>query len=152
MYSTFDILNNILYKLKTNTMNKIQKDLLLLPFFVKKIALTILSASILLMALSISKIIIFDKELIKTITDCGFLISFLLLAVTKNKIEDELTLRIRLKAFAATFIYGVVKVILELLISLVSDGSLSSGDGASQLLIGMFIFYFIMMFIMKRNM
>jgi hypothetical protein len=74
-----------------------------------------------------------------------------LLALTRNKIEDELTLRIRLKAFAASFIYGVVIVIIEPLINLLFDGSFLSDKGVIELLISMFFFYFIMMFIMKKN-
>jgi len=66
--------------------------------------------------------------------------------------EDELTLKIRLKALAGSFIYGVVVVIIiEPLISLLVDGKFFLGNGAQQLLISMFIFYFIMLYIMKKN-
>lgn len=132
-------------------MNKIQKDLQLLPVYFKKIALGIIIASILFMVLSISKTLTFDKELIKIISKSSFLISLLLLALTRNKIEDELTLKIRLKAFAASFIYGVVIVIVEPFINLLFDGSFLSDKGVTELLMSMFFFYFLMMFIMKKN-
>ncbi|MGB1284793.1 MAG: hypothetical protein ACPG44_10090, partial [Polaribacter sp.] len=88
---------------------------------------------------------------IKTVAKTGFLISLLLLVITRNKIEDELTLRIRLKAFAASFIYGVATVIVESFISLLFGNIFLTDKGVTELLISMFLFYFIMIFIMKKN-
>jgi hypothetical protein len=132
-------------------MNKIQQDLRLLPLNFRKVAYGLILLSGLLVILSISKTLTIDQEIVKTISKSTFLISLLLLALTRNKIEDELTLRIRLKAFAASFIYGVVIVIIEPLINLLFDGSFLSDKGVIELLISMFFFYFIMMFIMKKN-
>ena len=132
-------------------MNKIQQDLNLLPINFKKVAFGIMLISALLVVLSISKSLPIDKEIIKTVAKSGFLISLLLLVITRNKIEDELTLRIRLKAFAASFIFGVVMVIIEPFINLLFDGNLLSDKGVTELLISMFLFYFIMVFIMKKN-
>ena len=132
-------------------MNKIQQDLNLLPINFKKVAFGIMLISALLVVLSILKSLPIDKEIIKTVAKSGFLISLLLLVITRNKIEDELTLRIRLKAFAASFIFGVVMVIIEPFINLLFDGNLLSDKGVTELLISMFLFYFIMVFIMKKN-
>lgn len=132
-------------------MNKIQQDLKLLPTNFKKVAFGIMLISALLVVLSISKLLPIDKEIIKTVAKSGFLISLLLLVITRNKIEDELTLRIRLKAFAASFIYGVVIVIVEPFINLLFGDSFLSDKGVTELLISMFFFYFIMMFLMKKN-
>lgn len=133
------------------TMNEIQKDLRLLPTNFKKIALGIMLLSALLVLLSLSKILTIDKEIVKTISKSGFLISLLLFAITRNKIEDELTLRIRLKAFAASFIYGVVIVIIDPFINLLIGDNFFADKGVAELLITMFFFYFIMIFIMKKN-
>jgi hypothetical protein len=132
-------------------MNKIQQDLKLLPTNFKKVAFGIMLISALLVVLSISKLLPIDKEIIKTVAKSGFLISLLLLVITRNKIEDELTLRIRLKAFAASFIYGVGIVIIEPFINLLFGGSFLTEKGVTELLISMFLFYFIMIFIMKKN-
>ena len=132
-------------------MNKIQQDLKLLPTNFKKVAFGIMLISALLVVLSISKLLPIDKEIIKTVAKTGFLISLLLLVITRNKIEDELTLRIRLKAFAASFIYGVATVIVESFISLLFGNIFLTDKGVTELLISMFLFYFIMIFIMKKN-
>lgn len=132
-------------------MNKIQKDLKLLPSNFKTIAFVLMFISILFITLSKSEVITIDKEMIKTISKSGFLISLLLLALTKSKIEDELTLKIRLKAFAASFIYGVVIVIVEPFVNLLFGDNFLSDMGVTELLITMFLYYFIMMFLMKKN-
>jgi|TARA_B110000093_G_C12862693_1_gene364163 hypothetical protein len=132
-------------------MNKIQQDLRLLPGHFKKVAFGIMLLSALLVVLYILKVLTIDKEIVETTAKSGFLISLLLLVITRNKIEDELTLRIRLKAFTASFIYGVVIVIVEPFINLLFGDSFLSDKGVTELLINMFFFYFIMMFLMKKN-
>ena len=132
-------------------MNKAQNDLRLLPAIFKKIGFTLLLISVLFAALSISKLLQIDKVLAMTLFKSGMLISLLLLALTKNKIEDELTLKIRLKALAATFIYGVVVVIIEPLISLLFNGNFLFDKAAPELLMSMFLFYFLMLYMMKKN-
>ena len=132
-------------------MNEIQKDIRLLPTYFKKIAWGIMLLTVLFAVLSLSKIINIDKKIIRLIIESSLLISLLLLALTRSKIEDELTLRIRLKAFTASFVYGVLFVIIGPFINLLfGDKSLMTGN-VFALLVSMFTFYFIMMFIMKRN-
>lgn len=132
-------------------MNKTQNDLRLLPAIFNKIGFTLLLLSVLFAALSISKILPIDKVLAMTLFNSVILISLLLLALTKNKIEDELTLKIRLKALAGTFIYGVVVVIVEPLISLLFNGNFLFDNAAPELLVSMFLFYFFMLYILKKN-
>lgn len=132
-------------------MNKIQQDLRLLPGYFKKVAFGIMLFSALLVVLSTLKVLTIDKEIVKTIVKSVFLISLLLLVITRNKIEDELTLKIRLKAFAFSFIYGVIIVIIEPFIYLLFGDSFLSDKGVTELLISMFFCYFIMMFLMKKN-
>lgn len=132
-------------------MNKIQKDLLLLPVHFKKVAFGIMVLFVLFVVLSLSKVLTIEKDIVKTIASSGFLISLLLLAITKSRTEDERTLRIRLQAFAASFIYGVGVVIIEPFINLLFDNNFLSDKGVTELLISMFFFYFIMFFILRRN-
>jgi len=132
-------------------MNKIQKDLWLLPANFKKIAFGIMLLSVLFVILAISKVLTIDREIVKTISESTILISLLLLALTKNKIEDEMTLRIRLKAFAASFIYGAVIVVVEPFLNLLFGDRFLFEKNTVELLISMFLFYFIMMFLMKKS-
>ena len=132
-------------------MNKIQQDLRLLPINFKKAAYGIMFLCALFTTLSMLKVLTIDKEIVKTISKSFFLISLLLLALTENKIEDELTLRIRLKAFAGSFIFGVGAVIAEPFINLLFDGDFSSDKGVTELMMTMFFFYFGMTYLMKKN-
>ncbi len=127
-------------------MNTNQTDLKLLSPIFKKIAFGIMALSIVFLILNATKILSIEKEAIETITKSGFLVSLLLLAVTRNKVEDERTLKIRLKAFTASFIYGVIIVIINPLINFNF-----MAKSAINILITMFIFYFILVFLMKRK-
>jgi hypothetical protein len=132
-------------------MTKNQQDLRLLSKPYKKVALGILLFSTLILILSISKTLPIDKDIAKIISKTGLLVSLLLFALTKNKIEDELTSRIRLKAFAGTFIFGVVLVIVQPFVNLLFQNRFLSEKGASEILISMFIFYFIIFYYTLKN-
>ena len=124
-------------------MNKIQKDLNLLPRYWKKIAYWLLTISIIFAILTSSKILTIDKEIAKTISVIGVLISLLILALTKNKVEDELVSKIRLKAFALSFIFGVVWVTITPIMNILFEKNFLFDTYAPQLLITMLIFYFL---------
>ena len=132
-------------------MDKSQFELRLLPIYFKTVALGIMLVTFCFSLLSVFEIITFDKEVAKTISKSVFLIALLILAISKNKIEDELTLVIRLKAFTASFIFGVLIVIIDPIINLFFEGMLLLDKGVTELLIGMLLYYFFMFFLMKRN-
>ncbi len=133
-------------------MNKTQNNLRLLPRRFKKLAYSLLALSILFITLSVTKVIAIDDEIAKTIFSSGVLLSFLLLALTRDKIEDELTLVIRLKALASSFIFGVGYVVVSPFVSWLFDGEFIVEDwGIEGLLLTMFLFYFGMFGLMKRN-
>jgi hypothetical protein len=132
-------------------MDKNHQDLRLLPVHFKKIAFGIFTLSFLLFVLTISKVILIDEDIVKTISKTGVLISLLLLALTKNKIEDELTSRIRLKAFASSFIFGVAYVSVEPFVSLLFKDGFLSDKGVIEVLITMFLFYFIIFYYLLKK-
>ena len=119
-----------------------QFRLRLLPTNFKKVGLGVLVLSVLFFFLRISDVLTIDKLLVLIITKTGVLVSLLLLALTKNKVEDELTSRIRLNAFASSFIFGVGIIIVEPFVKLLFHHRFFSDTGATGLLIAMFIFYF----------
>jgi hypothetical protein len=124
-------------------MNKTQNNLRLLPRRFKKLAYSLLALSILFITFSVTKVIAIDDEIAKTIFRLGVLLSFLLLALTRDKIEDELTLVIRLKALASSFIFGVGYVVVSPFVSWLFDGEFIVEDlGIEGLLLTMFLFYF----------
>jgi len=61
-------------------MHKNHQDLRLLPVHFKKVAFGIFILSVLFIVLTISKVIPVDKDIVKTISKTGFLVSLLLLA------------------------------------------------------------------------
>jgi len=133
-------------------MNNIQKDLRLLPTYFKKIAFSLIGVSVLFLVLSITKLLPIEKELVKLITKNTILISLLLLAITSNKTEDELTHKNRLKAFAGAFIFGVVFTIVSSISNyLFPEFVSSSNTGITYVLIQMFIIYFISIYTMKKS-
>ncbi len=75
----------------------------------------------------------------------------MLLAFSKEKVENEQTYRFRAKALSASIIYGVVSVIIHPIISFALDGNFVLDSDASTILIQMFIFYFIMKYIFYQN-
>jgi hypothetical protein len=132
-------------------MNSSQNNLRLFPRYFNKIGLGIILGIIVFMLLSFFEIFFIDKEVAKTITKTLFLISLLIFSITRSKIEDELTVAIRLKAFAASFIFGVMIVIVDPFVNLVFEGVFLLEKGAVELLISMLLFYFFMVFLMKKN-
>lgn len=132
-------------------MNKIQQDLRLLPVHYKKYAFGIMIFSVLFIVLTKSKLLPIDKDIVKEISRTGILVSLFMLAFTKNKVEDELTSKIRLKALAGAFLYGVVIVILNPFLNILFQHSFSSDKGGAELVIGMLIFYFIIFYLSLKN-
>lgn len=132
-------------------MKNLQKTPKLLPNYYKKIGLAIIGIFIVIIVLSSNNVINVEKDLLKYITDSILLIAFLLIALSKDKIEDELTIVIRLRAFTATFIFGVMITIIDPYVNLLFEGIFYSERTATELLSGMFIYYFIMLFIMKKS-
>ena len=88
-----------------------QFELRLLPNYFKKIGVGILVLSVLFYLLWTYKILTIDKLVVLTISKAGIIFSLMILSWTKTKMEDELTTRLRLIAFASSFGYGGVFII-----------------------------------------
>ncbi len=132
-------------------MKKNQKDLLLLPYYFRGIAFGILTLSFTFVGLTLLDIISLGKEIESLIFQELFLVGLLLLVITKGRVEDELTLRLRLKSFAAAFIFGVVSVVVDPLTNLIFEGEFISTSKLPGLLVAMFVFYFIVFYTLKRK-
>ncbi len=126
-------------------------EIRLLPLYYKKVALIILSLTIIFVILSITKAISIEKEIAKTIATIGILIACLLFALTKNKEEDELTLIIRFKALAGAFIFGTLYTVITPFINLFSGDDFQVNLKVSQILIMMFGMYFFNFYAMLKK-
>lgn len=78
-----------------------------LPYHYKKVGYALLVASI----TALIFILLADKNAFPTfklLAKDGLLVAMLLIAVTKDKVEDEFTMNLRVKSFALAFIVGMV--------------------------------------------
>ncbi len=132
-------------------MNKKQVNLKLFPNYFKKISIGLLTFTILIFVLNKSSVLDFDKELIKEIIKIGLLVSLSMLALTKDKEEDELTIKIRMNSYAMSFLFGVSFLIFQPFVNLLFDNSFSSDMSAFQLAITMLFLYFLSFSSYKKN-
>lgn len=87
-----------------NRLNKISS--FRLPYSVKKIGIAVFILSFIAL---MSKIFISgDAEMISEISKKGLLIGMLLISISKDKIEDELTVKLRAQSYTIAFIVGVI--------------------------------------------
>lgn len=133
-------------------MSTFNKDLKLLPKPFKIVSYILMGISLSIVIITKSKSIGIEDGVIKDIAKVGIMISMLILALTKNRVEDELILRIRVKAFAMSYIFGVSMVIVFSIISLLLKGETLEYKGFIDLIISMLIFYFIIFNSLKRGM
>lgn len=96
-------------------LKKIQNYQYLLPNYYKKVGISILIIS--LITLITRKYLIDDGELIRQIAKKGMLLSLLLITMSKEKIEDELIIKLRGQAFAFAFVAGVIYTLIQPLIN-----------------------------------
>lgn len=123
----------------------------LLPNKFKKLGIGLLVISLAMHFAAKLKVGDFDIELLKSISNIGLLISFSLIAFTRDKDEDELTLKIRTTALVAGFLFGVVEVILQPFVHLLIEEQYFSEIDGVRMLIHMFLAYFVMSFVLKRK-
>ena len=125
-------------------------DIKLLPHKFKIVGYALLAISLVLFIISSIDLIAVENEIIKN----GFfdlvLIAFLVLALSKEKVEDERSMKLRLLVFAATFLYGVIFALISPLGSILFNGSFEIDLQANQLLFTMFLWYFGVFYFMKR--
>ncbi|MFC6858697.1 hypothetical protein [Zunongwangia atlantica] len=125
-------------------------DIKLLPHKFKIVGYVLLTISILFFGIAVTEIISVEKKITKNIFFDLILIAFLILALSKEKIEDERSMKLRLVAFAATFLYGVLFAVVSPFVSILFHGSFETDINASQLLFTMFLWYFGVFYFMKK--
>lgn len=129
-----------------------EKDIFLLPRYFKLIGLFVIAVAFVPITIAILmhiKMSMPAKELFKTCTLNAFILGLLLIAWSKDKIEDELTFTIRLKSMSWTFIWGVLFVIITPLIDFLFYGK--QDLTAQSLIMSMLFVYLIMYYLQKRG-
>jgi glucose uptake protein GlcU len=129
------------------------KEPVLLPGYFKMIGIGIM---ILAFAVAISfksmniALGIEQKELLRELTMNAFILGLLFLVTSRDKVEDELTLLIRLKSMSWTFVWAVFLVIVTPIIDLLFDDAIEPLSG-QQVVGSMLCGYLIMYNWQKRN-
>lgn len=124
------------------------KSLLLLPRYFKKIAVVVIALSAIIIIINgVFRAGVTDaqKNLLSIFSYDFFITGLLLIAISKDKIEDELTMHLRLKSMAFCFILIVTSVIITPLIQIffkerVND---SAREIAFQMLITHLLVYYL---------
>ena len=132
--------------------DKKNNRLKLLPNYYKKIGIGL----ILLTALIFIFLIIIrptatqnTKELVKILLQSFFLIGLLIIAIARDRVENESIYFLRLKSMSMAFVFGVVYVIVNPLISILFG--YIEVMAARELIIDMVLFYLILFYIQKRK-
>jgi len=105
------------------SLNKLSKYQL--PNSFKKLGLAILILSFL--GLFVNKFSA-DSEFFRTMLKYGMLVGFLIISVSKEKIEDELIIKIRMQSYTFAFIFGVFFSLTQPLINYSVDSFFQSGE------------------------
>ena len=145
------IKTNMFYDLLELKMQSDNNELRLLPNKTKKYGWILLGVTIVFAVLGMTDVLPFGDAAEKNVAENLLLFSLLLLAVSKDKIEDEMTIKLRMQAFASSFIFGVVFVIIMPYINYLFDGEFFVNKGAFELLLTMLIFFFITHYFGKKN-
>ncbi len=133
-------------------MKKKYRQLNLLPFYFRNIGLGLLC--LLLMSVLIKITGWSDFNFLphyKLLFEIVLLFSLLIIAISKGRIEDELTLEIRTRIFAMVFLYGAGLVLIRKICQFFKIWEIEE-MGAFQLILSMFVVYFIMSWFVKKRM
>ncbi|PID29401.1 MAG: hypothetical protein CR982_02805 [Candidatus Cloacimonadota bacterium] len=128
-----------------------ENQIRLLPNYFYKVATSILIVSILAPIVVHNLIVELDKKLIFSIVLSGVMLSLVIFAFTKNKEEDELTLKIRVESFAGAFIAGLVFILFDNIFGLVKSEVVSNISTHNILFFNMLSFYFIFYYLKMIN-
>jgi hypothetical protein len=130
-----------------------KKEAVLLPKYFKKIGLVVMilafAPAVIVKSMNI-EILQSQKELFKVFTLNAFILGLLFVAWSKDKVEDEMTIAIRLKAMAWSFSWAVFYVIVMPIMDLLFKDPLQDLTG-QQVVMSMLFVYLIMYYLQKTG-
>ncbi len=90
------------------------------------------------------------KDLFNVFTMNVLIIGLLLIALAKDKVEDEMISSIKIKTMAFAFIFGVLIVIIRPIIDLISNDPITGLTG-QEVVVQMLVVYLIVYYLQKRK-
>ena len=91
-----------------------------------------------------------QKDLLKSLSYSGFLLGLLFIALSRDKVEDGLTIHIRITSMQEMFIFAVIYVMIKPLIVWVLQSPFTDVSG-QQLVALMLVGYLISFYLKKLN-
>jgi hypothetical protein len=131
---------------------KAKNEIGLLPNYFKTIGIVIMLLTfvpivvVIVMKIELAQV---QKETLKILAMDFFILGLLFVALAKDKIEDEMTVYVRLKSMAFTFSWAVLYVIIKSVIDLIFK--ISTGDLSSQQLVITMLFVYLIMYFFKKK-
>ena len=125
----------------------------LLPHYFKRIGIVVMilafvpAISFKAMGLELTQA---QKALFKLMTMNGFILGLLFMAWAKDKVEDEMTIALRLKSMGFAFLWAVLFVVLKPLTDLLFKSS-SAESTAQGLVVSMLLVYFFLYSLQKKG-
>jgi hypothetical protein len=128
-----------------------KKQAVLLPKYFKIIGLVVMILAIVtavfVKAMNIG-MLQSQKELFRVFTLNAFIVGLLFVAWSRDKVEDEMTIAIRLKSMAWTFSYAVFNVIFKPIVDLLFKDPIQDLTG-QQVVMSMLFVYLIIYYVQK---
>ena len=130
-----------------------KKEPELLPVYFKKIGLVIMILAfvspIIVKSMNV-ELLVNQKELFRVLTLNAFILGLLFVAWSKDKVEDEMTVFIRLKAMSWTFTWAVLYVIITPFVDFLFKDPIGVLTG-QQVVMSMLFVYLIMYYLQKMG-
>lgn len=111
-------------RFKTKTQYEVSKIYRLFPFWIKYIGLVISILSILFHWSNLSD----EPSVLASFWQFGLLVGFILICLSKERNEDEMTMSIRLNSIFSAFFMGIVAHAILLLLEILDGGDVDSFD------------------------
>jgi hypothetical protein len=143
-------MKSIFVKMESKTR---KQNLNLLPGYFKKIGLALILLAIgfgIVVKLMHFELFPMQKELFRTLMLSGINLGLLLITLSKDKLEDEMTIAIRLKAMAWSFTWAVFYVIISPFMNILFKDPMRDLAG-QQVIMSMLFVYMIMYFLQKKS-
>jgi len=129
-----------------------KKQIRLLPNYFKKIGLLVFVLPVMAFIIKVSGIEFSQtqREMFRILSMNIIILGFSFIACSKDRIEDELIVQIRLIAMATSFIFAICYVIINPIIDLIFQDPIKEMTG-QQLIGSMLGFYLIVYYLLKRK-
>lgn len=140
-------------KFYTKSQRKQASEVGLLPNKYKKVGIAVMLLAF--VPAIVIKVINFplspsNKEVVRLFTMNAFILGLLFIAWAKDKVEDELTVQIRLKAMSWAFLWAVLFVVIKPFVDILFRDPVAD-QKSQELVLSMLLVYLLMYYFQKKG-